>query len=74
VRTARKHIGWYVRPLPGGEAFRARMNLLENCEAQWQAVGDYFDELGQQTDRMPDPARAAAVEGAELDKKEGETA
>ena len=24
VRTARKHIGWYVKSLPGGEAFRAR--------------------------------------------------
>jgi tRNA-dihydrouridine synthase B len=22
VRSARKHIGWYVRDLPGGEAFR----------------------------------------------------
>src|SRR5204863_9058761 len=27
VRSARKHIGWAVRTLPGGEAFRARMNL-----------------------------------------------
>ncbi len=31
VRTARKHIGWYVRDLPGGEDFRQRMNLLETC-------------------------------------------
>ena len=29
VRTARKHIGWYVRDLAGGEAFRQRMNRLE---------------------------------------------
>jgi tRNA-dihydrouridine synthase B len=28
VRTARKHIGWYVRGLPQGEAFRAEMNRL----------------------------------------------
>jgi tRNA-dihydrouridine synthase B len=24
VRSARKHIGWAVKALPGGEAFRAR--------------------------------------------------
>jgi tRNA-dihydrouridine synthase B len=53
VRTARKHIGWYVKTLPGGEAFRARMNLLEDCAAQLQAVGSFFDELGQQMDRIP---------------------
>ena len=53
VRTARKHIGWYVRSLPGGEAFRARMNLLEDCAAQTAAVADFFDELGSRTDRLP---------------------
>jgi tRNA-dihydrouridine synthase B len=52
VRTARKHIGWYVRALSGGEAFRARMNLLENCEAQAAAVANYFDELGSRGDRL----------------------
>ena len=52
VRTARKHIGWYVRALPGGEAFRARMNLIDDCEAQWQAVGEFFDVLGASMDRM----------------------
>ncbi len=53
VRTARKHIGWYVRALPGGEAFRSEMNAIENCEAQWQAVAAYFDQLGADMDRMP---------------------
>ncbi|VWX57474.1 tRNA-dihydrouridine synthase B [Burkholderiales bacterium 8X] len=53
VRTARKHIGWYVRSLPGGEDFRARMNAIEDCKAQWQAVADYFGQLGEQMDRMP---------------------
>ncbi|WP_194714976.1 tRNA dihydrouridine synthase DusB [Noviherbaspirillum soli] len=42
VRTARKHIGWYVRSLPGGEAFRRAMNLLEDCDAQLAAVRDFF--------------------------------
>jgi tRNA-dihydrouridine synthase B len=53
VRTARKHIGWYVRALPEGEAFRARMNLLDDSTAQIQAVIDFFDQLGTQADRLP---------------------
>jgi tRNA-dihydrouridine synthase B len=42
LRTARKHIGWYVRDLPGGEAFRQRMNRLESCEEQLAAVDSFF--------------------------------
>ena len=53
VRTARKHIGWYVRTLPGGEAFRARMNTIEDSAQQWQAVADYFDALAERMERMP---------------------
>ncbi|MFL9924661.1 tRNA dihydrouridine synthase DusB [Herbaspirillum lusitanum] len=43
VRTARKHIGWYVRDLPGGEEFRQRMNRLEDCRLQLQAVQAFFE-------------------------------
>jgi tRNA-dihydrouridine synthase B len=43
VRTARKHIGWYVHALTGGEAFRKRMNTLENCDDQLAAVNDFFE-------------------------------
>ncbi|MGA8516350.1 MAG: tRNA dihydrouridine synthase DusB [Burkholderiaceae bacterium] len=53
VRTARKHIGWYVRDLPGGEAFRQRMNLLEGTTQQMQAVAQYLDELADRMDRLP---------------------
>jgi tRNA-dihydrouridine synthase B len=56
VRSARKHIGWYVKGLPGGEAFRARMNLIEDSAAQWDAVAAFFDRLGSDMDRMPLPA------------------
>jgi tRNA-dihydrouridine synthase B len=55
VRTARKHIGWAVRELPGGEAFRADMNLLESCEAQVRAVAGWFDQLAQTHVRLPEP-------------------
>ena len=66
VLSARKHIGWYVRGLPGGEAFRARMNLLGDCAAQLAAVAEYFDELSLRTDRLPDPAASVCHDaGAE---------
>jgi tRNA-dihydrouridine synthase B len=42
VRTARKHIGWYVEDLPGGEEFRQRMNLLESTADQLAAVDEFF--------------------------------
>ena len=53
VRSARKHIGWYVRSLPDGEAFRTRMNLLETAVDQLHAVGQFFDGLGETSDRIP---------------------
>lgn len=43
VRTARKHIGWYVQDLIGGEEFRQEMNLLTSCEEQLIAVKMFFD-------------------------------
>ena len=57
VRSARKHIGWYVRDLPGAEAFRARMLALEDSARQLDAVGTYFDVLGSTLDRLP-PGRS----------------
>ncbi|QAU35754.1 tRNA dihydrouridine synthase DusB [Janthinobacterium sp. 17J80-10] len=44
VRTARKHIGWYVRELPGGEEFRRRMNLLDQCPDQLAALDAFFEQ------------------------------
>jgi tRNA-dihydrouridine synthase B len=52
VRSARKHIGWYVKELPGGEAFRAQMNALESAPEQVAAVERYFDALGCRMDRI----------------------
>jgi tRNA-dihydrouridine synthase B len=53
VRTARKHIGWAVKALPGGEAFRAAMNTLESAQAQINSVASFFDELAQAHPRLP---------------------
>lgn len=53
VRSARKHIGWYVHGLPGGDAFRRRMNTIEDTERQWRAVSEFFDELAAHHERLP---------------------
>ena len=45
VRVARKHIGWYTRGLPGGEAFRREAVLIVCAAAQLAAVGRFFDSL-----------------------------
>jgi tRNA-dihydrouridine synthase B len=55
VRSARKHIGWYVRDLPGAEAFRQHMNGLDDTAAQQAAVTDFFDGLAAQYERLPQP-------------------
>ena len=70
VRSARKHIAWYLRALPGGEALRQKINTTEDCATQWQAVADYLDALGQQMDRLP----AAAGVGTNTEEQEGMTA
>lgn len=48
VRTARKHLGWYARALPGDPAlthqFREAINRSEDCQTQLQYVRDFFDE------------------------------
>ena len=52
VRTARKHIGWYVQDLPGGEEFRQRMNLLESTAEQLAAVDDFFKSQHRHGERL----------------------
>jgi tRNA-dihydrouridine synthase B len=59
VRSARKHIAWYLRSLPGGEAFRQRMNTLDDCRAQQAAVAEYLRVLGGSMDRLPAPGPQA---------------
>ena len=60
VRTARKHIAWYLRSLPGGEAFRQRMNSLEDSVSQQRAVADFLDHLAERHERLPDMVAHAA--------------
>jgi len=53
VRSARKHIGWYVSALPGAAAFCDVMNRIESTHDQWLAVRDWFDELERTGSALP---------------------
>jgi tRNA-dihydrouridine synthase B len=71
VRTARKHIGWAVRALPGGEAFRAAMNTLDQADAQLRAVATFFDELAAAHPLLPQAAPAGPADEAANDDADG---
>jgi tRNA-dihydrouridine synthase B len=43
VRIARKHVGWYLKTLAGGEAFRKTFFQIESAEAQDASIQDWFD-------------------------------
>jgi tRNA-dihydrouridine synthase B len=73
VRSARKHIGWYVRDLPGGEAFRLQMNGLDDCAAQVAAVEHFMDDLNARMDRIPS-AGASVIDDEETITTHQETA
>jgi tRNA-dihydrouridine synthase B len=53
VRSARKHIGWAVRALPGGDAFRAEMNTLDDADAQLGATRRFFEQLAEHHPSLP---------------------
>ena len=53
VRSARKHIGWTLRGLPGGDAFRDEMNGIDSCAAQARAVAAWFARLADGSPFFP---------------------
>ncbi|WP_418321359.1 tRNA dihydrouridine synthase DusB [Piscinibacter sakaiensis] len=63
VRTARKHIGWAVRDLPGGIDFRAEMNALESSAEQMRLLEAWCDRLASRFERWPAPAANDASGG-----------
>ena len=52
VRSARKHIGWYLRRLAGGAEFCDRMNRIDEAQAQATAVDDFLREHGRRYGRL----------------------
>jgi tRNA-dihydrouridine synthase B len=63
VRTARKHLAWYVQNLPGARNFCAQLNKLEQSEQQRQAIGEYFDDLCNHMQFMPEYGAVAHRDG-----------
>ena len=54
VRSARKHIGWYLAGLPGAAEFRQQINQVEEAQLQSELVDGYFRTLEQSHDYLPD--------------------
>ncbi len=52
VRVARKHLAWYVRALPGGEALRRAVNAMESAAAQRAAVESFYGRLEAGEERL----------------------
>ncbi|MDA0226256.1 MAG: tRNA dihydrouridine synthase DusB [Proteobacteria bacterium] len=46
ARIARKHIGWTVRDLAGGEALRVRANAIFDAPKQRAVVAEWFSQAG----------------------------
>ena len=38
VREMRKHVGWYLKGVPGAAAFRGRINQIDDAEALQEAI------------------------------------
>lgn len=45
VRTARKHIGWYINGLPDAEALRQQVNQAETTTSQISALEIWFEQF-----------------------------
>lgn len=56
VRSARKHIGWYVHGLPGGDQLRAHINTVTSAAEQISLVWAWFDALNERHQRLPSPS------------------
>jgi len=42
VRTARKHIGWYLASMPGGKTLTDRINLIDSTTDQYKVLQDWL--------------------------------
>lgn len=53
VRSARKHIAWYVAGLPDERALRKRINAVENATEQADMLQEYWLQLQQHYTYLP---------------------
>lgn len=50
VRTARKHIGWYMQNVPKGQTLTAHINAIDNTAEQARVIEKWFDDAMAQHD------------------------
>ena len=62
VRTARKHVGWYLSGVPGWSAVRDEFNRIETPEQQLASIDRLHDALALH--RAPGPDATAANDGS----------
>lgn len=53
VRIARKHIGWYIGALPGGETARREINRIESAAEQYDTLAAFLSKVPETADRWP---------------------
>jgi tRNA-dihydrouridine synthase B len=55
VRTARKHLQWYLKPIIGlNHEFMERLMKIEDAQQQLDLTDAFFESLGRQHERLPD--------------------
>ena len=59
VRSARKHIGWYLGSIPGTQALMARINATESTADQVRALEQWFDS--HPSDKLLTPSMRPAL-------------
>ena len=52
VRVARKHLGWYCKGRPGGDAFWERVNRVDCADLQRRLCTEYLATLGETSRAM----------------------
>lgn len=53
VRIARKHIGWYIGGLEGGEETRREINRMESAAGQYDTLAAFLERFARNTDYWP---------------------
>ncbi|AWB35358.1 tRNA dihydrouridine synthase DusB [Orrella marina] len=52
VRTARKHIGWYLSDMPASQTLIDQINVLETTSEQYQTIESWLRHQATQTDAL----------------------
>jgi tRNA-dihydrouridine synthase B len=57
VRSARKHIGWYLADMPGADEWLSRINQINTTRDQTRAIEQWFDQRPPNEPMLARPAR-----------------